>query len=81
MTFDREVAYSNEFGDLNARVFLSAGSLEGSLLRDVLRLGETLGGRGYASLQLETQTLLDETHMSGAFVSMSRGLRFLFGTQ
>ncbi len=79
--FDSEVAYAEKSGDLQARVFLSAGSQEPTLLRDVLRMAETLEARGYAGLQIESQTLPDETHMSGAFLGMSRGLRFLFGTQ
>lgn len=81
VAFDSEVAYSEEFDDLEARVFISAGSLETSLLRDALRMAESLGARGYAGLQIESQTLPDETHLSSAFLSLSRGLRFLFATQ
>jgi predicted alpha/beta superfamily hydrolase len=81
VAFDKEAGYSNEFDDLEAQVFMSAGSLEGTLLSDMLRMAEALEARGYDGLQLESQTLPDETHMSGAFLSMSRGLRFLFGTQ
>jgi predicted alpha/beta superfamily hydrolase len=77
--FDRELAYSNEFDNLEARVFMSAGSQEGSLLRDMLRMAEVLEARAYPGLELVSQTLQDETHMSGAFLSLARGLRSLFG--
>ena len=76
--FRLEAAYSVGHDDLEARVFMSAGSLEGMMVPDMLRLAETLKTRGYEGLQVETQVLDGESHSSGAFLSMSRGLGSLF---
>lgn len=76
--FELEEAYSAEHDDLEARVFMSAGSLEGMMVPDMLRLAETLKTRGYEGLQIETQVLDGESHLSGAFLSMSRGLGSLY---
>lgn len=76
--FDLEEAYSAEHDDLEARVFMSVGSLEGMMVPDMLRLAETLKTRGYEGLQIETQVLEGESHMSGVFLSLSRGLGSLF---
>jgi predicted alpha/beta superfamily hydrolase len=76
--FEREEAYVAKFDDLEARIFMSAGSLEGMMVPDMLRMAETLKARGYEGLQVETQVLEGESHLSGAFLSMSRGLGALF---
>jgi predicted alpha/beta superfamily hydrolase len=76
--FELEEAYSAEHDDLEGRVFMSVGSLEGMMVPDMLRLAETLKTREYESLHVETQVLDGESHMSGAFLSMSRGLGSLF---
>jgi len=76
--FELEEAYFTEHDDLKGRVFMSAGSLEGMMVPDMLRLAETLKSRGYESLRVETQILDGESHLSGAFLSMSRGLGSLF---
>jgi len=76
--FELEEAYSSTHDDLQARVFMSAGSLEGMMVPDMLRLGETLKSRGYEGLQIETRVLDGESHLSGVFLSMSRGLGSLF---
>lgn len=76
--FNLEEAYAAEHDDLKARVFMSAGSLEGMMVPDMLRMAETLKTRGYEGLQIETQVLDGESHMSGAFLSLSRGLGSLF---
>lgn len=44
--FKLEEAYSAEHDDLEARVFMSAGSLEGMMVPDMLRMAETLKTRG-----------------------------------
>jgi hypothetical protein len=76
--FELEEAYSAEHDDLEGRVFMSVGSLEGMMVPDMLRLAETLKTRGYEGLQIETQVLDGESHLSGAFLSLSRGLGSLF---
>jgi len=76
--FQLEEAYSAEHDDLEAEVFMSVGSLEGMMVPDMLRLAEILKTRGYESLHIETQVLDGESHLSGAFLSMSRGFGSLF---
>lgn len=76
--FKLEGAYAAEHDDLKARVFMSAGSLEGMMVPDMLRMAETLKTRGYEGLQIETQVLDGESHLSGVFLSASRGLGWLF---
>jgi predicted alpha/beta superfamily hydrolase len=76
--FELEEAYFTEHNDMQGRVFMSAGSLEGMMVPDMLRLAETLKSRGYEGLRVETQILDGESHLSGAFLSMSRGLGSLF---
>ena len=78
VTFGLEEVYSAEHDDLEAEVFMSAGSLEGMMVPDMLRLAETLKTRGYESLRIETQVLEGESHLSGTFLSLSRGLGSLF---
>jgi predicted alpha/beta superfamily hydrolase len=78
MIFELEEAYSTEHDDLEGQVFMSAGSLEGMMVPDMLRLAETLKTRSYEGLQVETQVLEGESHLSGAFLSLSRGLGSLF---
>jgi predicted alpha/beta superfamily hydrolase len=78
ITFQLEEAYSAEHDDLEAEVFMSAGSLEGMMVPDMLRLAETLKTRGYESLHIDTQVLDGESHLSGAFLSLSRGLGSLY---
>ena len=63
---------------VEARVFMSAGSLEGMMVPDMLRLAETLKTRAYEDLQIETQVLDGESHLSGAFLSLSRAFGSLF---
>jgi len=48
------------------------------MVPDMLRLGETLKSRGYEGLQIENRVLDGESHLSGVFLSMSRGLGSLF---
>ncbi len=82
--FEREQKFSEEFDDLSARVFLSVGSLEDHRLRMVsntIRLAETLKSRDYKGLHLESHLFEDETHLSVAPATYSRGLRSLFGRE
>lgn len=76
--FELEEAYFAEHDDLEGRVFMSVGSLERMMVPDMLRMAETLKTRGYEGLQVETQVLDGESHLSGAFLSLSRGLGSLF---
>jgi predicted alpha/beta superfamily hydrolase len=77
--FKRESAYSEQFEDLSARVFLSAGTLErAGYLPNMIRLAERLMSRNYESLQLQSHIFEDEMHLSVIPATFSRGLRFLF---
>jgi predicted alpha/beta superfamily hydrolase len=77
--FEREKEYASTHEDLPARVFLSAGTEEPFMLQRMLRLAIALAGRDYPGLELKRFVVQDETHTSGVFPTMSRGLRFLFG--
>jgi predicted alpha/beta superfamily hydrolase len=76
--FELEEAYSATHDDLEGQVFISVGSLEEMMVPDVLRLAETLNSRSYEGLHIEVQVLEGESHLSGAFLSLSRGLGSLF---
>ena len=75
---DLEEAYFAEHDDLEAEVFVSVGSLEEAMVPDMLSFTETLEARAYRGLRLETQVLDGESHLSSAFLSVSRGLGSLF---
>jgi predicted alpha/beta superfamily hydrolase len=79
--FDRESAYAAESHDLPVHVFMSSGTGEGDLMISnmVARMVETLSGREYPNLSLETHIFQDEGHFSVIPAAMSRGLRALFG--
>jgi len=81
--FERERAYSKEFTDLSARVFISVGTLEGGnkMMPNVVRMADSLSNRNYENLQLKHHIFEDETHLSVIPATYSRGLRFLFGRQ
>jgi predicted alpha/beta superfamily hydrolase len=78
--FSHEATCAATNSDLPARVFMSAGSLEGapdagSLM---MRLANTLQGRNYAGLELTTHVFEEETHLSVVPATISRGLRVVF---
>ena len=84
---DLEVAYAAESRDLDARVFISAGDQEhfedppeAWMVSRAIRLAERLASRQYPSLELEYRVFEDETHGTVVPIMLSRGLRFLFGT-
>ncbi len=78
--FDREELYASEHDDLEANLYLAAGSLEedGTPQR-VLTLTNLLESRGYENLQVEYQLFEGETHSSIPPFAFSRGLRYLYG--
>lgn len=65
-----------------ATVFVSAGSLEvdNGILDVTRRMVEVLGTRDYEGLTLRAHVFEEETHESVLGVSISRGLRAVFGT-
>jgi predicted alpha/beta superfamily hydrolase len=80
VTFTFESDFAARNADLSAKVFMSAGALEGQdTIANVQKLAQRLADRGYASLELETHIFEGETHRSGWPAAMIRGLRTVFG--
>lgn len=80
---DTENEYAAENDALDARVFLSVGSLEETttgfpMTSDMTSFATTLADRGYAGLELGGHVFEDETHLSVIGASFSRGLRFIY---
>lgn len=78
---DRERAYAATHRDLAADVFLSAGSLEPSVLWAVMQMDSVLASRGYQGLRMTRHAFDGETHTSVPPAAISRGLRVLFGRE
>lgn len=79
--FEREAAYAAENKELKARVFMSVGSLEEYFyVPNMLRMAETLTSHDYTGLEVMSHIFEGETHQSVIPATMSRGMRFLFGT-
>ncbi|MDQ0728916.1 alpha/beta hydrolase-fold protein [Microbacterium sp. W4I20] len=80
---DMEQAYSESHDDLDARVFLSVGSLEETtsgfpMTSDMTAFARTLSDRDYGGLELGAHVFEDETHLSVIGAAFSRGLRFIY---
>lgn len=80
---DMEQVYSESHEDLDARVFLSVGSLEETtsgfpMTSDMTAFARTLTDRGYGGLELGAHVFEDETHLSVIGAAFSRGLRFIY---
>ncbi|MGO4258845.1 alpha/beta hydrolase [Marmoricola sp. RAF53] len=78
--FALEEEYANTHDDLDAVVYLAAGSGEtfqlasGGLVSGTVRMAETLHQRRYPSLQLSCDILADKTHIPAAVEALNRGL-------
>jgi predicted alpha/beta superfamily hydrolase len=79
VTFDYESAYAREHSDLQADVFLSAGSLEGRTVTYVEKMADLLTSRNYEHLDLYMTIFEKETHVSCYMVALSRGILELLG--
>jgi len=81
--FGREAELARRTGELPARLFLSAGTLEqaadpwAEMATNLELLQKTLAGRGYRGLEVSAALLADETHLSVPAASFSRGIRLL----
>lgn len=80
---DVESEYAAANDTLDARVFLSVGSLEETttgfpMTSDMTRFASTLSDRAYTGLELGGHVFEDETHLSVIGASFSRGLRFIY---
>lgn len=78
---EKEYAAAN--GALDARVFLSVGSLEETtsgfpMTSDMTAFAQTLASRSYEGLELGAHVFADETHLSVIGAAFSRGIRFIY---
>jgi predicted alpha/beta superfamily hydrolase len=79
MIFQHEASYVAANKDLNARVLLSVGSLEGPLMVPPMqKMGDVLKSHHFKSLDITTHIFDNETHLSVQPGTLSRGLRALF---
>lgn len=76
-TLEREYAHMHK--DLRARIFLTAGRLDERNVPDVQKLAELVRSRQYPSLVLRTEVFDNETHNSAIPLTLSRGIRWLYG--
>lgn len=81
ITFTYESDYANKHKDLNAQVFMSAGSLEERMSQHLLKMEELLLSRNYENLELTTAIFENEGHASSFPAALSRGLTLLLGTE
>ena len=80
---DMEQAYSESHDSLDARVFLSVGSLEETtsgfpMTSDMTSFARTLADRSYDGLELGAHVFEDETHLSVIGAAFSRGIRYIY---
>lgn len=80
---EMEQAYSESHDALDARVFLSVGSLEETtsgfpMTSDMTNFAHTLAERGYEGLELGAHVFEDETHLSVIGAAFSRGIRYIY---
>lgn len=77
--FRYEQAYFDGHDDLDAKVFMSYGSLEsGGSIENMHEMEALLLSRAYPNLELETQVFEDENHGSVSPAAYCRGLRVLY---
>lgn len=89
--FEYEENYANNHSDLNARVFISAGTLEESMpvpvrgvparfVTNIQTMSTRLQNRDDAYLSLTQHVFDGESHVSGPPEAISRGLRVIFSS-
>ena len=85
--WDNEVIFeiAVEFGereeDLSKKLFLAAGTLEPPTNTYTRRLYDILEGFDFPSLEIEFVAFEGETHTSVVGAALSRGIRFVYGSQ
>jgi predicted alpha/beta superfamily hydrolase len=80
--FQYEDQYAVRHKNLKAKVFISAGSLEGETMTgNAWKMAEILKSRKYPGLQIEYKNFPDETHASCYPSAIMRGLRYLYNTK
>lgn len=77
-----ENSFVNKNRDLNAKIFISAGSLEPeSMVPDMIAFADSLKNRNYKGLTLTSQIFDNETHLSVLAAMISRTIRVLYGVK
>ena len=76
---NRENDFALNNSQLSAKVFLSVGSSESErMVTSIHKLAQSLQDRRYTNMELTTHIFEDETHLSVAPATISRGLRAVF---
>lgn len=76
-SFADEAKYARTHHDLSAKLFIGVGEDE-PLATPVKEMIETLRGRRYPSLELESRVIAEERHSGNKPETYNRGLRFIF---
>ncbi len=80
--FEHEAAFADAHDSLAARAFFARGLLESAeAVADVREMVEVLDGRQYSGFEFEARFFEAETHLSVIPVTISRGLRYIYGEQ
>lgn len=81
IAFEFENEFAKNHSDLNADIFMCAGSLENPHAANVKKMDSLLVSRNYQHLHLETVIFENENHISCAPAAVSRGLIELFNNK
>ena len=77
-----ENLYRETYDDMEVRLFMSVGELEeeitSGMVRNTLELGSLLKSRNYPGLQMKTEILGGEDHMTAPSRSLLQGLKFVY---
>jgi predicted alpha/beta superfamily hydrolase len=77
--YNFEEEYASSHQDLKARLFMSAGAAEDSLMvADVKKMANLLKSRNYAGLDIETEIFPGETHQTCIPSSIMKAFRILY---
>lgn len=77
--YNYEQEYASSHNDLNAKLFMSVGGSEDSLMvSNMNTMATLLKSRNYSGLTIETHVFPDETHQSCIPSSVMRALRVLY---
>jgi predicted alpha/beta superfamily hydrolase len=87
--FQEETDYAAAYDDLNAKLFLSVGTLEegqdpdndSKMVSNTLEMAQLLKSHGFSNLRLTHHVFQGETHLSVIPATFSRGLRALFADE
>jgi len=89
--FTLEEQRAHAGGDLNARVFMSAGELEERpgdvelaalrMVSGAIELASRVAARGYPGLSVATHIFPGESHASAVGPTVARGLRVVYGSE